>query len=376
MKRQILLFISIFIGCLLVVYLYPTLTYQRLSETTINRPRSQQPPSTSLNTEVVPASGLALYIGQDIDAFEKEYGIAEQVTDSGFGFKNHIYQYKDTSFFEVTTMSGQITSVKFIGHDQIESTPFQIGMTISDVLKDYVISPNVQFEYNHEKYSFELMEDDMNYRPLIAFDNGTFAILFFDQQKNNTTLYAMMYLDAQTLLKLAPFNLTEGAPLFFSVNEEANWVSINAQKSEKSHRLMQILRKEFDFPVYENQPSLQYTTEEQLTKFLENPEEIISTERLKSYLRIQENEEQQRWVLNNQELAVLLKDYDPKIFYGHFEMPVYDPIFTILSWYSNPYLVSHLFYEKSEAIGIAFSKENMLVLFQEVNKTMESGDNH
>lgn len=376
MKRQILLFISIFIGCLLVVYLYPTLTYQRLSETTINRPRSQQPPSTSLNTEVVPASGLALYIGQDIDAFEREYGIAEQVTDSGFGFKNHIYQYKATSFFEVTTMSGQITSVKFIGHDQVESSPFQIEMTISDVLKDYVISPNVQFEYNHEKYSFELMEDDMNYRPLIAFDNGTFAILFFDQQKNNTTLYAMMYLDAQTLLKLAPFNLTEGSPLFFSVNEEANWVSINVQKSEKSHRLMQILRKEFDFPVYENQPSLQYATEEQLTKFLESPEEIISTERLKSYLRIQENEEQQRWVLNNQELAVLLKDYDPKIFYGHFEMPVYDPIFTILSWYSNPYLVSHLFYEKSEAIGIAFSKENMLVLFQEVNKTMESGDNH
>ena len=51
-------------------------------------------------------------------------------------------------------------------------------------------------------------------------------------------------------------------------------------------------------------------------------------------------------------------------------------IFTILSWYSNPYLVPHLFSEKSEAVGIAFSKENMLVLFQEVNKTVESGDNH
>lgn len=376
MKRQILLFISIFMGCLLVVYLQPVLTYQRLSETTSNRPRSQQPPSTSLNTELIPASGLALYIGQDIDAFEKEYGIAEQVTDSGFGFKNHLYQYGATSFFELTTISGQITSVKFVGHDQIESNPFQIGMTISDVLQDYVISPNIQFEYNHEKYSFELMEDDLNYRPLMAFDNATFAILFFDQQKNNTAVYAMMYLDAQTLLKLAPFNLIEGLPLFFDVNEAANWISIDAQKSEKSHRFMQILRNEFAFPLYENQPTLRYTTEELLTSFLESPEEIISTERLKSYLRIQENAEQQRWFLSNQELAVLLKDYDHKIFYGHFEMPVYDPIFTILSWYSNPYLVPHLFSEKSEAVGIAFSKENMLVLFQEVNKTVESGDNH
>ena len=55
-------------------------------------------------------------------------------------------------------------------------------------------------------------------------------------------------------------------------------------------------------------------------------------------------------------------------------MPVYDPIFTLLSWYSNPYLVSRLFYDESEAIGIAFSKENMLVLFQEINQPTESSE--
>lgn len=375
MKRQILLFISILIGSLLLVYLYPVFTYQRAAETTINQPRSLQPPSTSLNAEVIPSSGLALFIGQELSSFEKEYGTAEVVNDSGFGFKNHIYQYGEGSFFEVTTTLNQITSIKFIGSDEIKSAPFEIGMTIADLAKDYVISPNIQFRYNNEKYSFELMEDDLNYRPLMVFDNSTFAILFFDQQKNNSNLYAIMYLDSQTLLKLAPFQLTEGTPLFFSVNEEANWVSIDVQKSEKSQRVMQILRQNFNFPVYETQPTLQYTTEERLGKFLENPEDIISTERLKSYLRIQENAEQQKWVLSKQELAILLKDYEHKILYGHFEMPVYDPIFTILSWYSNPYLVSHLFYEKSEALGIAFSKENMLVLFQEMNKIEESGDN-
>ncbi|MGC3051193.1 CAP-associated domain-containing protein [Enterococcus faecalis] len=38
------------------------------------------------------------------------------------------------------------------------------------------------FNFHHEAYDVELMEEDMNYRPLDAFDNGSFAVLFFNQR--------------------------------------------------------------------------------------------------------------------------------------------------------------------------------------------------
>ena len=307
-------------------------------------------------------------------AFESLYGSGMEVTDSGFGFQNHRYAAKEGSLMEVTTIEGRITSIKVLGDGEFDISPFKFNQDLNELMQQTTISPIVSFEYQGETYSLELMEDDMNYRPLIAFDNESYGILFFDHQKKKNGLHSLMYLDKETLLKLAPYILIEGNPLFFEENPSANWTSIDIQKNEKSRAALKVLRKNYQYPPYESQIKLQQETENLLVDFLVNSEDYLSTERLQSFRRIQQKAMNQSWTLNNKEILSLIGKEEVGKAFAHFEMPVYDPILTILSWFSNPYLLSHLFYEESEAIGIAFSKENMLVLFQEVENMTESSE--
>ncbi|MFZ4460868.1 CAP-associated domain-containing protein, partial [Enterococcus gallinarum] len=77
------------------------------------------------------------------------------------------------------------------------------------------------FEYHDTEVGIELMEEDMNYRPLIAFDNDTFAILFFDQTTNG--LFSVVYLDKDSLLKLLPYQVFgEGLP-HYQADKSADW---------------------------------------------------------------------------------------------------------------------------------------------------------
>ncbi|MGY6462763.1 CAP-associated domain-containing protein, partial [Corynebacterium sp. UMB8791] len=73
------------------------------------------------------------------------------------------------------------------------------------------IYSNFAFNFHHEAYDVELMEEDMNYRPLVAFDNGSFAVLFFNQRTGG--LMAVNYVNKETLLTEMPYQLNEGSPL-------------------------------------------------------------------------------------------------------------------------------------------------------------------
>lgn len=371
--RRVLLFISLLVGCLIVVYMEPIWSYTA-NPNGLQEPQVQTPPPTSLNLEKIPTEGMAQWIDQPMTAFETIYGKAQTVTDSGFGFSSHQYRMNADAFMEVTTSDQRITSIKVLGETTIDLAPFEYQMTLEELTAFTNLSPIVTVEYAGQTFSLELMEDDMNYRPLIAFDNGSYAILFFDHHEKRSGIYSLMYLDAPTLLKLAPYVLIEGQPLFFTADDTADWTTIDLQKSDISRYLMQQLRRSYRFPLYVSQTALQEEAKVVLSHFLDETEDYLSTERLRSFQRIQRKEWNQNWVLTNQEIKNLVEEIGDDKTFAHFEMPVYDPIFTILSWYSNPYLVSHLFYEESEAIGIAFSRENMLVLFQEINHTTESSE--
>ena len=91
---------------------------------------------------------------------------------------------------------------------------------MTDLTELTMIYPNFTLSQNDRSVSFELMEQDMNYRPLVAFDNGTFAVLFFDQKTSE--LAAVTYLDQTTLLKLSPYQLTEGELPLFQESQTVN----------------------------------------------------------------------------------------------------------------------------------------------------------
>lgn len=372
MNRRGLLFMFVLLLCFIGVYLQPVISY-KASPQPVQPTAHKEPPSTTLNTQKIATEGLAVWIGQSITQFEQFFGEATSVTESGFGFQNRTYQTPEMSYLEIVTTKQKINSIKVLRVGELDITPFHFRMNLQDVTKFTTISPNVTLTFQGASYSLELMEDDMNYRPLVAFENDSYAILFFDHRQPSSGLYSVMYLDAETLIKLSPYLITEGADLHYVAQKDADWEQINRQNMAKSLNTMQRLRKDLGFERYQTDFETQKASEEMLTLFLENPEEILSTERLQSLQRVARHEEHQTWVLSNKEAKNILDTIDSSATI-HFEMPVYDPIFTILSWYNNPYLVTHLYFEELESIGVAFSKENVLVLFQEVKNTTESSD--
>lgn len=372
MKRRALLFMGILMLCFIGVYLQPIVSY-KTSPQPIQPTIRKEPPSTTLNTQKIATEGMAVWIGKSISQFEEVFGQATGTMDSGFGFKYHTYQTAEMSYLEVATTKQKINSIKILRPGELDTTPFEFRMDLKEVTTFTAISPNVTFDFQGHTYSLELMEDDMNYRPLVAFDNGSYAILFFDHRQHSLGLYSLMYLDVETLLKLSPYLVTEGSDIHYKAQKDADWDRINRENTVKSLSAMQRLRKNFGFQRYQTDFALQQKSEKLLSEFLEDPEEVLSTERLQSLQRVARYEEHQTWVLSNKESKKLLEK-ETKEMTVHFEMPIYDPIFTILSWYSNPYLVTHLYFEKLESIGIAFFQENVLVLFQEVKNTTESSD--
>jgi hypothetical protein len=336
----------------------------------------RDPPATSWNYEPIATDGFAKWIGQKLTDFETVYGDPEEVYSSGFSFVIHQYFIDDQTYLEVNTEGNRITSIKFLGKENTDIAPFQFGMTMNELAKITMIYPNFTLNHDGKIIAFELMEDDMNYRPLIAFDNGTFAMLFFSQKKGESSLYSVMYLDKETLLQLEPYQLTDGVSSRFTTEEDADWEIINQNKQEQSKNLFQFLRNYDRLPEFILDTKNQMLGEQILGSFFSKTENFLTTERTQQLKRIQSGTEDGRFTLSRSEMEDVLKEFSATTASVYLELPVYDPTFTILTWYSTPYLHTRFMHQDPESLGIAFSKENVVVLLQKLeNKTEDSDAN-
>lgn len=226
-----------------------------------------------------------------------------------------------------------------------------------------MIYPNFTLTQNDRAISFELMEEDMNYRPLVAFDNGTFAVLFFDQE--TAQLQAVTYLDQTTLLKLAPYPLTEGQRPLFQVSQTIDQAQANLEKETLAFVIIDKIRQQIGLESFSQDTQTHQEAAGLLFDLTNNLSDYLTSQRIHSYQRALSSEKTSNFVLTNDEWRELLADKELEASASIFEAPVYDPTFTILSWFSNPRFAEHLTYEQSEKIGIAFSEANMVVLVQE-----------
>ncbi|MCU9778220.1 CAP-associated domain-containing protein, partial [Enterococcus faecalis] len=65
--------------------------------------------------------------------------------------------------------------------------------------------------FHHAAYDVEVMEEAMNVRRLVAFDNVSVAVLFFNQPTGG--LMAGNYVNKEPLLTVMPYQLNEVSPL-------------------------------------------------------------------------------------------------------------------------------------------------------------------
>ena len=90
----------------------------------------------------------------------------------------------------------------------------------------------------------------MNYRPLIAFDNQSFAVLFFTHGKD--VLSGITYLSKEYLLTVMPYQMINGQGLSILAEQQEEEAVTGKQKTLT--RMINLLRIKEDLPPYRIEP--------------------------------------------------------------------------------------------------------------------------
>ncbi|MBF8807915.1 MAG: hypothetical protein IC227_05640 [Enterococcus lacertideformus] len=373
--KRLGLFGAILLSVIIAFYMQPVLFPPELEAK--KSPEQQiQNQMTAWKYQKLQATGFSAYVGKSVAQLEQQYGKPYDYLTSGFGFETRYYKDQINHLsIEANIENEQVSTIKVLSADKEATVPFKLGMTMQDLTEITTIYTNFNFKYHENEIGIELMEEDMHYRPLIAFDNETFAILFFDQSSND--LFSIVYLNKDSLLKLLPYQVFgEGLPQY-KIEEQIYWAKVNRAKEVHSFQLLNQLRQLDELPLYKKTTTFTTQTELLLNDYLDNPQDILSKERLNEWQHTNGSAKTTtKFSFTNDELNTFIARRKLPQANGMFSHPVIDPTFTFLFLYSDPYYHDRFLVKTSDLLGIAFSKENMLVLLQkEVKESTESSDN-
>ncbi|MGM0124351.1 hypothetical protein IGI37_001728 [Enterococcus sp. AZ194] len=375
--KRVGLFMSIFVAVLLIFYFEPVVFKNKAEKPVQTKSETVTPlHNTTLKYEELPAKGFSSYINKKASELEKLLGRPEKTYQTGFNYEIRQYKVENKKArVEANISAGKVVAIKAIGDTKENITPFTYQMTMGKLSELTMIYPNFSFEYEGEPVNIELMEEDMNYRPLIAFDNQTFAILFFDQ--NDGELFGVTYLNQEELLTLRPYQIDTMTPSpLINQEDKKKWDEIDKIKATESIKTINFLRELDYLPAYQSSFGQQLLAQKVQTDFLEHADEVLDQQRLEYWRQTQEGESDQfTFSLSGDELAQLVKRTADEPQTGILSEPIIDPTFSLLYWYSDPFLHTRFMHEETELLGISFSKENMVVLMQRIdeNETKDSG---
>lgn len=370
-KKRWFIFLLFLVLAFLVVYLQP-IFFPRQVQTI--RPQDSQAivegGNTTLQAEPIAAAGFAKLIGKPEKELEKQYGKPTESYDSGYGFTIKHYQSDEPGYLEASIKDGKIAAVKTTGIDGEPIAPFQLNMSMGDLAEITMLYPNFTIVNDDEAVEIELMEEDLNYRPLVTFDNGTYSILFFNAESK---LIGVMYLTTEMLLKLAPYNLVQGTPpkMEATVSED-QWEPIDQAKEKQGYQLFNLLREQDQLERYDTTFTLQGQSRDFLSRFLKKPANYLEENRYENFRKVTEDASNAVFMLSGQEFSEVARAVEVPYIDGFFETPCYDPTFQILSWYSDPFMHNRFMKKDPQAMAIGISAQNMVILFEDVKATKDS----
>jgi len=367
-KRRLIFWLLLFVA-IAVVYLQPVFFPRQAPayDTQTNKDVSQ----TSLKYKPIKVSGYAEFIGKSSSELTNILGKPLVSYDSGFGYRVNTYQSEDkTNYIAANIRNGKIAAVKVAGNDDQHTAPFKSKMTMNDLTNVTMLYPNFSLDYNGEKIQFELMEEDMNYRPLVAFTNDTFAILFFNQKKSQ--LVGITYLDKQMLLELAPYTSIEGQLPQVRKTQLTDWDEVNRLKETSSFDLLNVLRKLENREAYTTNFTLQGRADDINADFLKEPKKYLNEERFKQFERMKDVANPQPFLIVSDEFDQMLKTMKIPAVSGFYYRPMVDTMFQIMSFYSDPYLHTRFLSEGQQKVGVGIDEDNMVILIEDTEETEDS----
>lgn len=366
--KRVFGFLSILFLVLIGYYLQPVLFPPTPKKVPVEQ-TNQVVRHKALKHQTIKAEGYANYIAQPVETFEEAFGQPTKVEDSGFFFQTRDYA-SDQGILEVNVEAGKVSAIKVMGKKS-EIKPFKFGMTSSQLSDQINLSADFALAYDEEPVAIELSENDMRFRPLIAFDNGTFAMLFFNGDSEK--MIGAVYLDIENLLRLMPYQINSGNPLANRVQESnLDWNILNKQKQTRMIEAINRYRALSKLPQLELSEGSMNDSQKLLKSFLAAPQKALNNERLEEWQTDQgAHLSNLSFELSESEFKNLAKREKISYENGLFYSPMVDPLFNLFNWISQDHL-NELFDAPEAELGVAIDQESVLVLLQEPEITRDS----
>ena len=173
-------------------------------------------------TQKKPSEGLALLMGKKPTAVEKQLGKPDRIDQTGYGYVWYIYNQDYSRYLQVGVENNHVVTIYAVG-DNLDVAPFEIGQPVEEIYNTQYIDANIDIKLKGNTYRFELNDTDLNIRPIVHLGN-LYVQLYIDKFTGN--LSSIRFLDANTLIKLRPYELTYSGHL-----EEPPPLSLDMLKS-------------------------------------------------------------------------------------------------------------------------------------------------
>lgn len=373
--KRFLQFIVIFLCFMLVAYGEPIAFPNRK---VASPPKIEKKAKDKKKAEIpygkLPAKGFASLIGKNTEELTKHYGEPIEIQETALGYSWWILGEDEKDYLQVAVKNQKIASIFVLGQE-LPVAPFKIGMSIGEISNITTIFSNFDFEKKGQKYKIELTEKDMSYRPLVAFDNESFAILHLNERTGK--IIGVRYLDKSVLLRLMPYELHEGELVDEVINQKADWALVNSDSERQFQTILGILRKRDKHLPYVYSKELIESTQKAVNTISNHPEKIFDQKNRLEEWQAHENSYKfnDPLELTTKEQDKLLKsgDLDPKKIHSVFYSPAYDVPFLLMSWYSDILSQDQLTHVTDKEVGVAFSKDVVLfVILDEKVSTKDS----
>lgn len=197
-------------------------------------------PQSSADQSLIPSVGFSNYVGLAVDDFLVDYGEPEKVEI--LSDLSEIWQYgtNSTDYVQVTVENYVVTEVLVLG-SSIEVPPFEMGMEQEEMYPLASFHPKFVVPYENKTIQINLNENELNKRPLIAFDNQTYAVITMDSQTN--TIICIQYMTNEKLLSSGLYDITPFFPVVQETVKQLNSAALEKVRAQQTIRYINLMRE-------------------------------------------------------------------------------------------------------------------------------------
>ncbi|MEH7382396.1 CAP domain-containing protein [Bacillus sp. JJ1533] len=184
-------------------------------------------------------NGLISFIGMESTQIKEKLGEPNRIDRSSYDYDWWVYNKNPQNYIQVGIENGRVVTVFGTGNDVLVE-PFKIGQPIAELQSKGLIKPKISLNVNKSPYRFELSEEEMKARPLIALGN-VYIQVYIDTFTEKIS--SIRFLDGKTLIKLRPYELAyRGELLSAKKVTEEEWKEIEQANKAQILDLTNVIR--------------------------------------------------------------------------------------------------------------------------------------